>query len=453
MSEPHRAAGQRMGPRPLPLHLLTALQSWSGCELGLTLWSGASPSSSGAPFPSPSANAAPASPNPPPTDAQARAAAFKSVFAPLLAEIESARAQAGLAGVGPIDDPFRQALRREVARRLDRLAAGVQAYRDHPSGRALDDPPVVWREGATVLRDVGAAQGVRCAADATPVLVVPSLVNRWQVLDLAPGRSFVRALAAEGLRAYVVDWGTPGDDERDLDTASCVERLGRALAWLKARAGKPLPVIGYCMGGTLVVGLAAHRPRDVSALVALAAPWDFHADRAGQGLLTSTGPWLADLALRVGELPTDAIQMLFWSLDPWLVVNKFRRFADMDMNSDAARDFVLLEDWLNDGAALPALVARDCLLGWYGENQPGSGTWKVARRRVRPGGITAPSLVVIPANDRIVPPASAAGLVGPRGLANATRLDLPLGHIGMMVGSRAIERCWRPVIDWLKAHA
>jgi polyhydroxyalkanoate synthase len=123
------------------------------------------------------------------------------------------------------------------------------------------------------------------------------------------------------------------------------------------------------------------------------------------------------------------------------------------MNSDAARDFVLLEDWLNDGAPLPALVARDCLVGWYGENAPGRGTWRVARRRVRPRDIAVPSLVVIPANDRIVPPASAAGLVGPAGLANATRLDLPLGHIGMMVGSRAVERCWRPVIDWLKASA
>lgn len=446
---PDPGVGPRVGPRPLPLHLLTALQSWSGSELGLTLWSSASPNSSGVP----STNPASASPEQPPTEAQARAAAFRSVFAPLLAEIEVARARAGVGNVAPIDDPFRQALRREVARRLDRLAAGVQAYREHPSGRTLDDPPVVWREGSTVLRDVGAAEGVHGAADAIAVLVVPSLVNRWQVLDLAPGRSFVRALASEGFRPYVLDWGTPGAAERDLDTAGCVVRLGRALAWLKARAGKALPVIGYCMGGTLVAALAAHRPRDVSAVVALAAPWDFHADRAGQGLLVATGPWLAELAMRVGELPTDAIQALFWSLDPWLVVNKFQRFAGMDMNSDMARDFVLLEDWLNDGAPLPALVARDCLLGWYGENQPGRGLWRVARKRVRPRDIAVPALVVIPANDRIVPPASAAALAGPEGFANATRLDLPLGHIGMMVGSRAIERCWRPVIDWLRTRA
>ncbi|HJQ56995.1 MAG TPA: alpha/beta fold hydrolase [Vineibacter sp.] len=340
-----------------------------------------------------------------------------------------------------------------MLRRLDQLAAGVLAYRHHPLRRALDDPPVVWQEGATVLRDVGAAQGVTVAADATPMLIVPSLVNRWQVLDLAPGKSFVRALAAEGFRPLVVDWDTPGDAERDMDTAGCVERLARALDHLVAAHGGPIPVLGYCMGGTLVVGLAAIRPQAVSALVALAAPWDFHADRTGQGMLVTMGPPLADLAQAAGELPVDIIQTLFYSLDPWLVVNKFLRFASMDMASDAARDFVLLEDWLNEGAPLPGPVARDCLLDWYGENLPGSGRWMVAGSAVRPRDIAVPSLIVIPANDRIVPPLSAAALTGPHGLPNATRMDLPLGHIGMMVSGGAPKRCWRPVFDWLASQA
>jgi hypothetical protein len=46
-----------------------------------------------------------------------------------------------------------------------------------------------------------------------------------------------------------------------------------------------------------------------------------------------------------------------------------------------------------------------------------------------------------------------AALVDPkRGLKGATRLDLPLGHIGMVVSGRARELCWTPLIDWLKAR-
>jgi polyhydroxyalkanoate synthase subunit PhaC len=235
-----------------------------------------------------------------------------------------------------------------------------------------------------------------------------------------------------------------------MNASGCVKRLARALEHLATAHGRPIPVVGYCMGGTLAVALAAIRPQLVSALVALAAPWDFHADRTGQGMLVVLGPMLADLAHAAGELPVDIIQTLFYSLDPWLVVNKFLRFAAMDMASDAARDFVLLEDWLNDGAPLPERVARDCLLGWYGDNLPGTGRWVVEGIAVRPRAIATPSLVVIPASDRIVPPLSAAALVGRKGLPHATRLDLPLGHIGMMVGSSAVRRCWQPVVEWLR---
>ena len=42
-----------------------------------------------------------------------------------------------------------------------------------------------------------------------PVLTVYALINRLYILDLIPGRSFVRHLLGKGLDVYAVDWGTP----------------------------------------------------------------------------------------------------------------------------------------------------------------------------------------------------------------------------------------------------
>ena len=42
-----------------------------------------------------------------------------------------------------------------------------------------------------------------------PVLIVYALINRLYILDLIPGRSFVRHLLGKGLDVYAVDWGTP----------------------------------------------------------------------------------------------------------------------------------------------------------------------------------------------------------------------------------------------------
>jgi polyhydroxyalkanoate synthase len=354
-----------------------------------------------------------------------------------------------LAAVPAANGPqFEAALHREIARRMDRLAEGVLAYRAHPVERDLAEPPVVWSEGNTRLLDYGAARVRRTRA----VMVVPSLINRWEVLDLTAEKSLLRAMAAEGLRPYLVDWGTPDDEERRFDSTAYVARLERALTFVGKRARRSPAVLGYCMGGTLAVALTARKPRKVAGLALLAAPWDFHADKAGHAFLLSAGPMLAKLADTAGELPVDILQTLFWSLDPWLAARKFSRFLGMDPTGPHAREFVLLEDWINGGAPLAGPVARDCLIGWYGDNLPGTNRWVVGGKRIEPRKIKRPSLVMIPSGDRIVPPLSAAALADPRrGLKNVTRIDLPLGHIGMVVSGRARALCWTPLFDWLKA--
>ncbi len=410
----------RMGPRPLPLHLGTALMTWASSDSAWQLWKRASPSSK--------SNSA--------TTPESIEALFGEVVA-----LE------GKAGAGRFD----KALHREIARRMHRLADGVLAYRQSPVERALENPPAVWSEGNTRLLDYGATHRHARVRRTRAVLVVPSLINRWEVLDLTAEKSLLREMAAQGLRPYLVDWGTPDDEERRFDTTAYVARLERALAFIAKRARRAPAVMGYCMGGTLAVALAARRPRRVAGLALLAAPWDFHADRTGQALLVSAGPMLAEVADKLGELPVDVLQTLFWSLDPWLAVKKFGRFLGMDQQSSSARDFVLLEDWLNEGAPLAGPMARECLVGWYGENIPGAGKWVVGGKRIVPSKIKVPALVMIPSGDRIVPPLSAAALADPKkGLKNATRLDLPLGHIGMVVSGRARELCWTPLIEWLR---
>src|SRR5207253_60461 len=69
---------------------------------------------------------------------------------------------------------------------------------------------------------------------------------------------------------------------------------------------------------------------------------------------------------------------------------------------------------------------------------------------IAPDSLTLPSLVILPARDRIVPPASAAALAAL--LPNATRLAPPLGHIGMIAGGGARKAVWQPLAAWLGQH-
>lgn len=397
----------RLGPRPLGLHLTVALTSL------LSSWSGLS--------------------------------LVKGGWRPLKPALRD-RVTAFAADLDSVDfDALSGAVDRESRRRLDALLTGIERYRSHPYHRDLPDPAVIWAEGNSRLLDYGGSGG----QSGRPVFFVPSLVNRYYILDLSRRRSLIRWLAGQGLRPLVLDWGGVGPLERRFTLTDYVAgRLDRALAAAVGATGQALPVVGYCMGGLLAAALARHRPRDVSALVLLATPWNFHAENAGTARLSgSVFATMMPAIERWGDLPVDMIQALFAQLDPWLVARKFAQFSRLDPASPEAEAFVALEDWLNDGVPLAADVARQCLIGWYRDNEPAVGSWLVAGLPMDPSAIRVPTLAVIPARDRIVPPASALALA--TAIPGAEILRPPLGHIGMVVAGNAETHMWQPLARWL----
>ena len=339
-------------------------------------------------------------------------------------------------------DRFAVAVDREMRRRIDLMLTGIERYRRHPYRRDLADPPVAWSESGTRLLDYRADGGA-------PALFVPSLVNRAYILDLSADRSLLRWLAEQGVRPLLVDWGAPGDLERRMNLTDYIAgRLERALEATTALCGRPPAVVGYCMGGMLAAALALRKPKQTASLTLLATPWDFHAEDADTAKRAATlfqpfGPFLDHW----GELPVDALQALFAQLDPLLALKKFSQFARMAPDSRAALAFVALEDWLNDGVALPAAVARDAIAGWYGRNDAARGEWLVAGLPVRPDLIEAPTLALIPEKDRIVPPKSAAALA--ESIRGARIMRPHLGHIGMVVSGGAKSHVWRPLAEWI----
>ncbi len=154
-------------------------------------------------------------------------------------------------------------------------------------------------------------------------------------------------------------------------------------------------------------------------------------------------------ARRCGEVPVDILQALFTAADPLVAMKKFSRFG-AQADGPAARHFVAVEDWLNDGVPLTLKVAHECLAGWYGANEPGRGAWRIAGRPILPQDVTQPALVIVPSHDRIVPPSSAEAVVA--ALPAGERLVPSSGHIGMIVGRTAPGEVWRPLAQWLRRN-
>jgi polyhydroxyalkanoate synthase len=346
--------------------------------------------------------------------------------------------------IGQTDaEAFDRALAAEAGRRVGGFLKGVDAYRNHPYRRTLADPPVVWREGTTRLLDYS-----KKGAKGPALLAVPSLINRAYILDLTATRSLMRALAKKGFRPFLVDWTAPGEIEMKFGLDDyVVKRLGGALDAVTERAGKPA-VLGYCMGGLLALALGILRPKDVSGLALFATPWDFHRPDDSQArIVTAMKRPIEDAIKTWNGMPVDLLQACFAAVDPGGIERKFRALAEMGSGSARVRDFVALEDWLNDGVMLAGPVACESLFGWYIENRPALGTWRVGRKAIRPEQFKGPALVLIPARDRIVPPASAWALG--KALPNAETVEIDAGHIGMVSGAVA-PAVYGQLAAWLK---
>lgn len=414
---PEPGTRPRLGPRPLALHLAQAAQLCLTSPVGWMNWNAVSP--------------------------RLKQKAIEAAEAAML-QNPSANAPLGPPPLDPkrgLHPELLLSVRREAAAALTRFVDSVHAYRCHPYRRALAEPPSLWEFGSARLLDYG--------GDGATVLLVPSLVNRPYILDLSERASFARWLTAQGKRVMLLDWGWPAEPELRFDLGAYIsERLEPALHAAARLAGGRVSVIGYCMGGTLAVPLAVRNAALIDKLVLLAAPWDFHAAdeeraRAAAELFRTWQP----IVEAMGIFPLDAIETLFATLDPSLVLRKFLRFGALDPVSRAAEDFVALEDWVGDGVPLAAPAATEALIGWYGENRPARRSWRIDGVPVDPAAIEAPSLLVIPTRDRIVAPDSARALA--HALPHAHMQEVASGHVSLMVGGGAVERVWKPLISFL----
>ncbi len=272
---------------------------------------------------------------------------------------------------------------------------------------------MVTKVGPAVLRDHG--------GDGPPAILVPSLINPPHVLDLDEEVSLASAVARMGRRSLLLDWGA-ARERADLDVGGHVANL---LVPLIEQLEQPPALIGYCLGGTMAI---ARRQHDAG-----------RACRDGRGAVALLGlsrrirePSLQDLwrsakaaAASLKVLPMEVLQAAFWSLDPSRTVSKFASFAALEPGSDEVRRFVILEDWANEGEALPLPAARELIEDFFGADLPGSGRWTVGGRPMT-DAISVPLLNCTSSKDRITPAQSA-----PHGEV----VEIAAGHVGMVVGS------------------
>jgi polyhydroxyalkanoate synthase len=114
-----------------------------------------------------------------------------------------------------------------------------------------------------------------------PLLIVPPTINKFYVLDLAPGRSLVEHLLGQGQQVFVISWRNPEAEHGDWDLDTYAEAVLDARTATAAIAGtSAVHIAAACSGGIISAGALAHLAHDqVASLTLLVCALDN--ERAG----------------------------------------------------------------------------------------------------------------------------------------------------------------------------
>ncbi len=198
-----------------------------------------------------------------------------------------------------------------------------------------------------------------------PMLIVPSVVNKFYLTDLAPGRSLVEFAVGRGQQTFSISWRNPGPEQRHLDLDSYIAAIVEALdAVLSITGAERAHTLGVCAGGQLltiaVAHLAAKGLQQRVASMSLPVCVVHHGEPGSlTGLLTRESADLASAAaMRQGVVKGAALQGALAWLRPidsiwWAWVQRYLIAADLPKMD--------LFYWSEDITNLPAGLVSDLL--------------------------------------------------------------------------------------------
>ena len=240
-----------------------------------------------------------------------------------------------------------------------------------------------------------------------PLLFVPPTINKFYVLDLAPGRSMIEHYVAQGQQVFAISWRNPEQEQGhfDLDTyGQAVAEARDAVASITAQSKAHLAAA--CSGGIVTAGLlgslaAAGELDQVASLTLMVCALDNDTEGTISALASrdAAAAAVAESA-RKGYLDGQALAGVFTWLRPndlvWnYVVNNY-----LLGKTPPAFDVLY---WNQDTVRLAAGLHRDFIHIGLDNSFAHPGTLEVLDRQVDLGAVDIDTYFIAGASDHIVP--------------------------------------------------
>ena len=292
-----------------------------------------------------------------------------------------------------------------------------------------------------------------------PLILIFALMNRPTIMDLRPGHSFVEYMVGKGYDVYLLDWGVPGPEDKNLKFDDyTLDYMPRAIRKMKAVSGaQEFSMLGWCIGAILTTIYASLRP-DVGLrnLLLLTAPLDFsNREQLTFARWTDERYFDIDRVLETfGNMPGEMIDYGAKALKPVenYITNYYKLWDSLD-DPRVVEAWHSMNTWVTDIFPMAGGAYRQLIVDLYRNNRLMKGELKIRGELVDVKRLRANLLNVIAEGDHITPPCQSEAILPMFGSTDTEIYRVRGGHIGIMAGSGAHKQTWPHIHGWLSPRS
>lgn len=313
---------------------------------------------------------------------------------------------------------------------------------------------VIWTKNKAKLYRY---QPSKVKTNKVPILMIYALINKPYILDLTPGSSLIEYLTDRGHDVYLLDWGTPGYEDRHMKLDNYVmDYIPRAVKKvLRTSKADEISMLGYCIGGTLTAMFAALHPNlPIRNIIFLTTPFDF----SNAGLYTK---WvderyfqLDQMVDTLGNIPPETIDFGNKLLKPLVnYIGPYVTLADRADNEDFIKNWSLMQKWVKDGVPFPGEAYRQWIGEFYQKNKLIKDEFYIRGQQVKLSNIKANVLNIAADRDHIAIPEQTEKLMDIISSKDKTFKLIPAGHVSVSVGRSAVKHTYPLIEGWVREHS
>ena len=240
-----------------------------------------------------------------------------------------------------------------------------------------------------------------------PLLFCPPWINKYYIMDLAPGKSLIEWALQHGHTCFSISYRNPDASMRNLDFEDYLRQgpLDAVRVVREITGAAEVNTLSVCLGGTLTaIGLAhnaAVGDRSIKSATFLNTLTDFSTPGV-LGVFTdeATIAGLEKQMAKTGFLDSDKMAHTFDALRANDLI--FQYVVNNWLLGKKPPGFDLLV-WNKDSTRMPAKMHSSYLRSCYLNNQFARGEFVIDGQKLEPGKVDADTYVLAAVDDHIVP--------------------------------------------------